>query len=167
MPPPNDGYSPVQSYNLQWDKGTNGFEWVNLIGFNNENLALTYTVASYLTPGDYYQLKVRAKNYWGWSEFSDVLTIRAATWPSNMAALTTSVIDSTGYVKIQWVKPYDNAQLITSYNVQFADSTGTNWLEILDHCDASKSTFVSSLTCQVPMEVFRAAPFNYSFRELI
>jgi heterodisulfide reductase subunit A-like polyferredoxin len=108
VPPINDGYSAVQSYNLQWDKGTDGLQWINLIGFDNENLALTYTVTSYIVPGGIYKLKVRAKNYWGWGEFSDVLTIKSATWPNNMVALTTSIEAASGNIKVQWVKPYDN-----------------------------------------------------------
>ena len=94
-----------------------------MIGFDNENLALTYTVASFLQKGDFYQLKVRARNYWGWGDFSDVLVIKTATWPENMVAVTTSIIVSTGYVKIQWTKPYDNEQVITAYSIEIADRT--------------------------------------------
>jgi hypothetical protein len=48
-------------------------------------------------------LKVRAKNYWGWGEFSDVLLIKTATWPENMQALTTSIDPVTGGVRITWI----------------------------------------------------------------
>ena len=142
-------------------------EWVNLIGFNNENLALTYTVTSYVTPGDEYRLKVRAKNYWGWSEFSEVLIIKAATWPTNMVAVTTSVDATTGGIKVSWTKPYDNEQTITAYHLQFADATGSSWIDELTYCDGSKATIVSSRSCIIPMSVFRAAPFNYVFRDLV
>jgi len=78
---PDTGYSDITSYNLQWDKGTDGATWVNLIGFNTASLAETYTIAASLNEGDHYQLKVRANNFWGWGEFSDPLTIKTATWP--------------------------------------------------------------------------------------
>ena len=49
LPPSNDGYSEIISYNLQWDSGTDGATWTNLIGYNTESLAMTFTVASSLT----------------------------------------------------------------------------------------------------------------------
>jgi len=33
LPPANDGYSVILSYNLQWDAGTDAATWTNLVGF--------------------------------------------------------------------------------------------------------------------------------------
>ena len=51
---------------------------------------------------------MRAKNYWGWSEFSDELEIKSATYPDRMAAVATQVNEASGGVRIDWVEPYDN-----------------------------------------------------------
>jgi hypothetical protein len=42
---PDDGYSPIQSYNLQWDSGTsaNGnLVWSDLIGYETDFLDTTF-----------------------------------------------------------------------------------------------------------------------------
>ncbi len=39
---PENGYSTVLSYNLQWDMGSGGTTWYNLIGFDTQNLATTF-----------------------------------------------------------------------------------------------------------------------------
>jgi hypothetical protein len=57
--------------------------------------------------------------------------------------------------------------VITKYVIEFADASGANWIEQLDYCDGSKASFVSSLNCVIPMNIFRAAPYNYSFRDLV
>ena len=38
-------------------------------------------VTSGVARGLFYQFKIRAKNYWGWSVYSNILTIKAATIP--------------------------------------------------------------------------------------
>jgi hypothetical protein len=41
----------VLSYNLQWDKGTNGAEWENLVGFSTETKQLTFTAVTSIVGG--------------------------------------------------------------------------------------------------------------------
>jgi hypothetical protein len=74
-------------------------------------------VTDYLDEGLQYQFKVRARNYWGWAEFSDILSIKTATWPDEMLAVTTSVDVATGGIRIDWKEPFDNKQTITAYEV--------------------------------------------------
>lgn len=68
---------------------------------------------------------MRARNYWGWSEFSESLIIKSATYPDPMQAVTTSVDAATGDVVITWAEPYDNEQSITAYEVVISDKTGS------------------------------------------
>jgi hypothetical protein len=35
---PENGYSTIESYNLQWDRGTKGVTWYNLIGYDSDVL---------------------------------------------------------------------------------------------------------------------------------
>jgi hypothetical protein len=60
---------------------------------------------------------VRAKNAFGWSEFSSVLDIRCATIPETPDAVTTEVVDATGEIQILWQEPSDNGSAITEYDL--------------------------------------------------
>mmetsp|Transcript_33983 Transcript_33983/g.25072 ORF Transcript_33983/g.25072 Transcript_33983/m.25072 type:complete len:122 (-) Transcript_33983:157-522(-) len=51
---PSNGGSAITSYNLQWDAGTNGASWSNLLGGTVSSLATSYTVVTGVTPGGSY-----------------------------------------------------------------------------------------------------------------
>jgi hypothetical protein len=51
-----------------------------------------------LTAGRIYKFKVRARNFFGWSEFSTILDIKAATWPEKALAAATVIDPVTGGV---------------------------------------------------------------------
>ena len=55
---PENGYSTVESYNLQWDRGTKGVTWYNLIGFDADVLVTRYETVHTLTAGTTYKFKV-------------------------------------------------------------------------------------------------------------
>jgi hypothetical protein len=59
--------------------------------------------------GNIYKFKTRARNFFGWSEFSNVLDIKAATWPEIAEAATTRIDDTSGGVVIEWLAPFNNA----------------------------------------------------------
>lgn len=48
---PQNGGSTVTSYNLQWDSGTSGVTYTDIIGYSPASTALTYTISSGLTVG--------------------------------------------------------------------------------------------------------------------
>jgi hypothetical protein len=70
---PENGYSTVLSYNLQWDMGTGGATWYNLIGYDTSNLATTFQSVNKLQAGNWYRFKIRARNAFGWGAFSSIL----------------------------------------------------------------------------------------------
>jgi hypothetical protein len=54
---PENGYSDIQSYHLQWDAGTNAdgaLVWSDLIGYETDSLATAFHTLESLTPGKYY-----------------------------------------------------------------------------------------------------------------
>ena len=60
------GGSPITSYNLQWDQGTDGGSWTDLVG-SSSNYALTeFTVSDGIVKGTTYLFKIRARNIYGW-----------------------------------------------------------------------------------------------------
>jgi len=73
-------------------------------------VVFTFLITNNVYAGDLYQLRVRAKNVWGWGPFSPIFNIKAATAPSKMTTLPVTSIDPvTGGMLIQWVAPFSNA----------------------------------------------------------
>lgn len=119
----------VTSYHLQWDKGSDGATWFNVIGFSPSSLVLKTTITSEVVGGVTYKFKVRARNVHGWApEFSESSGIKAAQIPDKMAKLSTSIDAATGGVRIDWVAPHDGYQEITEYSIEIKGST-SSWHE--------------------------------------
>lgn len=74
------GGSTILSYNLAYDEGNSGASFVSLIGESPYSTATSYSKGG-LTTDTLYQFKYRVYNKYGWSDYSDVLTVRAATEP--------------------------------------------------------------------------------------
>lgn len=77
------GSSPIDSYNLQWDKNTNAVEWWDLTGDGDlpYSTLLTGTFTEEVVPGTQYKMRVRAHNVHGWSEWSTILIIKSTGLP--------------------------------------------------------------------------------------
>lgn len=67
------GGTNIISYNVQWDAGTDGASWSNLAGYSSNYIELEYQSTANVAAGVTYKLRVRARNYWGWGDYSDVL----------------------------------------------------------------------------------------------
>jgi hypothetical protein len=64
-----------------------------------------------------------------------------------------------GLVKILWQAPDDNYQTITSYEIEFYDSTLTTAYPDLVNCDGS----MTQLFCLVDFNVFTSSPYNLAY----
>lgn len=80
----------IQSYNLQWDAGTNGGTWTDLLGVSPLSTVTTYTVSSGIVAGTTYKFQVRARNKYGYGSFSSIASITAALAPSASSSVTTT-----------------------------------------------------------------------------
>jgi len=107
------GGSTILSYHLQFDSGTGGVSWTDLVGFSSNSLATTFTVSSGIVAGTDYMFRVRAKNIYGWGSYSATATINASGLPAQMAAVTTSISGSN--LKIAFTSPGDGGSAITGY----------------------------------------------------
>ena len=116
------GDSPILSYHLQWDSGSSGVTFTDLVGYPSNSLVLTYLISSGVSSGNTYQFKVRAKNLYGWGAYSTVLSLKASSVPDQPAAVTTSK-DALN-VRITWVAPADNSEAITAYQILIVNSVG-------------------------------------------
>lgn len=126
------GGSPIVSYNLEWDNGSNGASYVSLVGESENNIQLLYTKTD-LTAGMTYKFRYRVRNIFGWSSYSDVLTILAATKPDRPAMVSTSNVGTS--VRIDWVAPYDGHSPLLYFVLVIKTKTGA-FLEETTHCNA-------------------------------
>ena len=69
------GGSPIDSYKLEWDSGTNAATWSILKGDSGSfDTSLTYTLTD-LTGSNLYKFRILAHNVHGWSsQYSEVVT---------------------------------------------------------------------------------------------
>lgn len=80
-----NGGSPILSYELQMDDGIGG-NFTSLIGGSKDSLETTFTISTGITEGGIYRFRFRSRNVNGWSLFSDIRYIKAATIPQRPPA---------------------------------------------------------------------------------
>lgn len=118
---PENGESTITLYELNQDQGTNGTTWDNTPVYVPNQVTelkqLNFTLSDILSGKDY-QFRVRAGNEFGWGEFSEAITIRAAGVPHKME-MPMVVIDQDGDVAVSWVAPVDGGEPITGYRIEF------------------------------------------------
>lgn len=149
---PANGGSPIISYLLQWDQGTNGASWSTLVGLSPYSTTTTYTVTTGITSGHDYKFQVSGANIYGWGSFSSAVSVKAATVPSQMPVAVTSADASTGGVQISWSAPTSTGgDAITAYKVEVADSLQANWYVDTVDCDGGFSSILSARSCIIPM----------------
>lgn len=95
---PNDGDSEITSYNLQYDNGTQGFVYYSLVGEIPSRTALTYRITTGVVPSRIYRFRVRARNDFGWGDFSTFIEIKTAVAPYQMMSPTTAIDVTTGSI---------------------------------------------------------------------
>jgi hypothetical protein len=93
--------------------------------------------------------------------------MQAATTPSQMATVTTSIDSSTGGVTISWVAPHDGGSTIDAYRIEIANAGATSWTADTTNCDGASSTIMSQMYCVIPMSTLTAAPYSYAFDQLV
>jgi hypothetical protein len=79
------GDSEIISYNLQWDIGTGGVEWTDLIGNPVSSLLTSFSATSMVAPGQYYKFRLRASNIYGFGAFSEEFSFKASEEPEQLA----------------------------------------------------------------------------------
>lgn len=78
---PDNGDSAILSYSLEWDSGTSGATWTVLVGVSTDSTDTSYTLSSGITTGDDYLFRARAKNAFGWGDYSNEISLKAADEP--------------------------------------------------------------------------------------
>lgn len=106
----------ILSYNIEWDDGSNGETWSEVIGVFELYTDLEYLHTAGVQSGVLYQIRIRAKNKHGWSEFSDILEVLAATEPSE-PQVTSSIQDGL-FTKLQWSLPNEYGSTVVEYEIK-------------------------------------------------
>ena len=121
----------------------------------------TSYVQTGLTAGASYSFRLRTRNAVGFSSYSTVFTIVAATVPSQPSAPTTTLSGDSANVVVAWTLPSDVGGLsILSYKLEIKTSTAT-FEEDLTNCNAETgSSILSSRSCTISVIVLRSYPFN-------
>lgn len=160
------GSASIDSYNVQWDNGVSEANWYDLIGdgvTNPYTTQLSATIIDGVVPGTYYELRVRAHNAHGWSEWSDNLTLKAAGLPETPITPTTAVNNQN--IRVQWVDPDANEEAIDRYRVMLAQNDRVTFVEIINYCNGANEVTISLKACEIPISVLKAAPFNLKVGE--
>lgn len=97
--PQDNGGSPITDFQVYWNNGNDNNPFVLLQG-STLGMNILF-IQSGLTPGSYYQFKLRARNYVGLSPFSRYVRIIAASVPQPPTSLI-SVSSTTTSVTFSW-----------------------------------------------------------------
>jgi len=115
------------------------------VGGTAPYLQTTYTHAD-RKPDQVLHYRIRAKNRWGWGQFSTPnLVMETAKAPERVAVPETTIEPQTGAVKIEWEVPDDNGSGITDYNLEIkaADATWHSTADCRDKPTIMQSTDTS------------------------
>ena len=107
------GGATINSYEIQYDDGTNGVTWTSLQGgIGSFTTSLSILVTS-LSSNVTYQFKVRAHNDMGWGTFSSVASFYTYDYPDAPTSVTTAYNNMN--IRISWVSPITNYKPIEEY----------------------------------------------------
>ena len=140
------GGSTILSYNLQWHDGLDDIDasWVSLAGDISEYPGTSYIVTLNVERGATYRFRIRAKNLWGYGDYSSTVALVASAAPDQVDTAATSIDSSTGDLVISWVAPDDHGSPITAYRIEVRDKAGSSWTAH-SSCDGSSASAVSAV----------------------
>lgn len=118
---------------------------------------LSYTVTS-LTQGKTYQFKIKVRNAYGLSIFSNTVSILTAQEPAQPNQPTT--VWSPDNVIILWTAPDNGGSPIIGYSITIKQSDSVYHSAELINCDMTSST---DTTCTIPVTSLRDSPFSLSW----
>lgn len=119
---PQNGNSPVTSYSLEYDAGTDGKVWSALCGYLTDFAGFQFKVTENIERGKYLQFRLRARNMWGWGQYSQITQIQAATRPLQATNLVASVSES-GNFRVEWSLADDQGSALTETTLQIWRAT--------------------------------------------
>ena len=136
-----------------------------LISLNKRILLYTQNSAiikSGLISGFSYTFRYRARNVFGWGEYSQLGSAIMSGVPTAVTNVVVSQNSTSTKISIAWSAPSSNGGtgiLITQYNVAIQGSDG-NLYSDTTQCSPTSSTTLTTLTWNFEMLSLISAPFN-------
>jgi hypothetical protein len=126
------GNSDILSYQVYWDNGDDAAADLDIL--LEDDLVLSRTVYN-LQQGKDYRFKVRARNIYGYGDYSDVATIRASDVPDAMDIVNTIQVGTE--ILVVWSAPPDGGDTITAYQIDLYNLVTKQYHTDLTYCDGS------------------------------
>jgi hypothetical protein len=112
-----NGGSPLLSYELQMDDGIGG-NFTSMIGYETDSLETTFTVKSeQIQSGSIFRFRYRTRNTNGWSLFSPISHIKAATIAVRPPAPTLILATAASISVNLFETTLDGGEIITGYEL--------------------------------------------------
>ena len=116
----------------------------------------SYTVTG-LTAGKTYELKVEARNSYGYSASSSILTMLCAFVPDSPTTITTANVNDK--VSVSWNEPVTNGSPITAYKIIIKQKDQTYTQESIE-CVPINPALIASRLCSIALTTLKASPYN-------
>lgn len=145
----SNGGTSIIDYEISYDDDKGALFTANLV-------QRAYTVTG-LVYGQTYRFRVRARNAFGLSSYSQELELLFASYPSKVDPPTTTVI--TNYVIFNWNAPADNGTPISAYQILIRQAD-TDFVEDKTLCDGTKFLVIQDTQCIVQLSHLSALPFQ-------
>lgn len=127
-----DGGSPIHDYRLWHDNASGDGNYVILA----DGLDLSYTSLG-LLQGNVYSFKVQVRNDYGYSDFSNIVSILAAQEPD--IPDPPSTVFNFDHVTVSWFAPDNAGSPITAYSIFIRQNDMITYSLELSNCDGSVS----------------------------
>ena len=118
--------SEVTSYRVSFSKDGGPYQVL-------ASVSTTQFTAFSLMPGSYYSFKVQSKNSYGFSDYSEQITMLCAFVPSAPEAPSTEVINSD--VLISWPETNENGSPITGFKIFIQQHNSDTFVAAPSSCD--------------------------------
>lgn len=145
------GNSDVIAYSLYWDNGVSAATAdIEL----TDALVTSFTVNG-VDGGKPYKFRVRARNIYGYGEYSPAATITPHDLPgkTGIPTVALSASDSTA-VEVSWALPNEHSSPITKYEILFMQANG-DFVPEPTYCNGAVEPIVTARKCTVPMGTLR------------
>lgn len=136
------GNSAILAYELVWNNGSGLTDIIV-----SENLESS-RILSGLIQGTDYVFKTRARNIYGYGEFSDEVTIRAASVPDVMLQVSTFEVGTD--ILVSWPETPDGGYQISAYKIELFVTQTATFAEQISVCDGSLEAVRSARQCTIP-----------------
>jgi predicted phage tail protein len=162
---PANGNSAILSYHLIWDEGL-GTTNIDLVGYAVPYTSLSYTISSGISVGNAYKIEIRAKNIYGWGDWSsNTFTVTASDVPAQMAQVA-NAIESQVDIRFTIAAPVSNGATVDYYQVLIYSQDMLSLTEDVANCPGNVATITTLSYCDISMSSLRTN-YGYTLNSLV